>query len=550
MKRMIQRTALLGVFFCAGLIFTGNGQGFSPVTTARLQYVLDSFQNNPANPFVGGISAAINVDGLATWEGATGFAARNVDAVNNLLPGGTPFTIPALSRMFSVTKTFTAALVIELSGKGYFSLDAPVSNFLPLSLINPALDGTVTIRQLLGHQSGYSDYTDEYMLQVSVAFQPSREWTAYEAISFVHQINSPGAERRYSSTNYIMLGAIVEAVTGKPMEQHYREQFFIPLHYTSMFLGEREAVNGHGELVAPHDNLSVFNPIFSMTGQPVFPDSWTNISRFPMNAVVSLAYTGGGLVSNVTELARWGTDLFGGRAVSPATLRTMLQSVPSTPDEDGDYLGYGIWTNHRISATDYFIGHNGSSIGYKALMMYQPDRKMSIAIMSNFYGSDPYIIARKLYESLPQFLCGNGNQPDHKILVCFKGKDLCVARQAAAQHIRKGAYLGSCQGTVPTLNNVGKGESVFMTDDNSFSVFPNPSGGEVTIRFRSPVDGMVKLELYDLQGRLLQPLYSGNLQKGMYKQVKISAEGLVQGMYICRLQTTGGIVQRKLIIHR
>ena len=66
-------------------------QGFSPQTTGRLQHVIDSFQNNPANPYVGGMSAAIKVDGLAFWQGATGHAARNVDGNNNLLPGGTIF---------------------------------------------------------------------------------------------------------------------------------------------------------------------------------------------------------------------------------------------------------------------------------------------------------------------------------------------------------------------------------------------------------------------------------------------------------------------------
>ncbi len=74
-------------------------QGFSPSTNARLQFVIDSFQNNPSNPYVGGLSVAINVDGLASWNEATGYAARHVDGQNNLLPGGTSFTTSTLSRM-------------------------------------------------------------------------------------------------------------------------------------------------------------------------------------------------------------------------------------------------------------------------------------------------------------------------------------------------------------------------------------------------------------------------------------------------------------------
>jgi CubicO group peptidase (beta-lactamase class C family) len=548
-RRYIRTASLLLLFF-AGLFLSGNGQGFSTNTTTRLQFVLDSFINQSASPFVGGMSAAINVDGLAAWQGASGFAARNIDADNNLLAGGTPFGVSANSRYYSITKTFTSPLVLELAREGYFSLDAPVSNFIPLAMINSGLNGNVTIRQLLGHQSGYSNYTDEYMLQVYVAYQPTHNWTAFETLSFVHQIAAPGAERRYSSTNYIMLGAIVEMVTGKTMEQHYRERFFTPLHYTSMYLSERETGAGFGDLVAPHDNLSVFNPVFMMTGQPTFPDAWTNISRFPMNAVASLAFSGGGIVGNAAELARWGNDLFGGRATSAATLRTMLQSIPSVPDEDGDYLGYGIWTNHRISSTDYFIGHNGTAPGYRSVMMYQPDRKMTIVVLTNFYGSDPYLIAKKLYESLPMFLCGNGNNPESKILICYKGKDLCIARPAVPAHIRNGAWLGSCKTSSSTTAKAGMENYNGVYEDAQFTVNPNPFDREVLIRFRTPENGQVKLELFDLYGKLLKTLYNGNLQKGMYQQVRLHAEGMANGMYICRLQTPGGVIQRKLMLNR
>ncbi len=549
MHRYVRTVSLLLLFF-TGILTTINSQGFSPATTTRLQFVLDSFVNNTVNPYVGGMSAAINVDGLATWQGASGYAARNIDADNNLLAGGTPFLVSSNSRYYSVTKTFTSALVLELAKEGYFSLDAPVSNFLPLALINPGLNGSVTIRQLLGHQSGYSNYTDEYMLQVYVAYQPTHTWTAFETLSFVHQIAAPGAERRYSSTNYIMLGAIVEMVTGKNMEQHYRDRFFTPLHYSSMYMTEREAAAGYGDLVAPHDNLSIFNPVFMMTGQPTFPDAWTNISRFPMTAIASLAFSGGGIAGNAGDLARWGNDLFGGRATSAATLQTMLQSIPATPDEDGEYLGYGIWTNNRISATDYFVGHNGTAPGYRSVMMYQPDRKMTIVVLTHFDGADAYLLAKKLYESLPAFLCGNGNSPNSKILICYKGKDLCIARPAVPAHIRNGAYLGSCTAGPSGQAKAGTGETLLQTDDQQFTINPNPFSNEVIIRFRTPESGMVRLDLYDLNGKPIQSLYNGNLQKGMYQQVKLHAEGMANGMYICRLLTPAGMSQRKLILNR
>lgn len=528
-------------------------QGFSPAVQLRLQHIIDSFQNNSANPFVGGMAVAINVDGLAQWQGVTGYADRLVDAQNNLIvpPAGTPFALNMTSRIYSVTKMFTAALVLELAKENYFNLDSPVKKFLPMQAINPGLNPNVTIRQLLAHESGYSDYTDEYMLQISVAFQPTRVWNAFETISFCHQINTPGAERRYSSTNYIMLGAIVEVVTGIPMEQHYRQRFFNPLQLNSMYLSVREPENGHGAMVSPHDNISFFNPIFQLTGQPTFPDAYTNISRFPLTAIASLAFSGGGIVSNATDMAKWGNALFGGRATSNATLQTMLNSISATPDEDNDYLGYGLWTNKKISSTDYFVGHNGSALGYRSLLMYQPDRMMSIALVTNYYGCNPYEIERKLYEALPVFLCGNDNRKTDKIIVCFKGKELCVARPAAAVHIRNGAYLGTCsqQPTVinyqPMLNAVTENLPAAGGD---FYVFPNPSSDNVTINFKALEDGNIKLELYSLDGKLVKLLFSANMQKGAYKRINLPTNGLSSGTYICRLQSNKGSQQQKLVV--
>jgi D-alanyl-D-alanine carboxypeptidase len=326
LTQMANRVSLLTIYLLSCLY--SFSQGFSPETQSKLQHVIDSFENNASSAFVGGISAAIKVDGLASWQGATGYAARNVDAQNNLLPGGTAFTTDTLSRIYSVTKTFTAALTLELANAGAFKLSDPITKYLPLlNAYNPNISGAVTIHQLLAHESGYSDYTDEVQLQIAVAFDPTHIWTPYEMVSFVHQIAQPGAVRKYSSTNYILLGAIIESATGKPVEQYFRQRFFDKLNLHSMFLGGREAIGNRGNLASPHDNISPFNPIFQLTGQPTFPDAYTNISRFPMDGIVSLAFTGGGIVSNAGDLAEWGNSLFGGRATSKATLDTMLHSI-------------------------------------------------------------------------------------------------------------------------------------------------------------------------------------------------------------------------------
>jgi D-alanyl-D-alanine carboxypeptidase len=530
-------------------------QGFSPQTEARLQAVLEKFQNDPANPYVGGMSAAINVDGLALWQGATGYAARNVDAANNLLTGGTPFTIQTPSRIYSITKTFTAALILELVNEGILSLNDPVRKFLPLDQINPGLNGDVTISQLLAHESGYSDFLLSQDLQVAVAFQPTRVWSPFESISFAYQENKAGTVRKYSSTNYIILGAIIEVATGQKIEDLFRQRFFNPLHLSSMYLAGREPIGNRALLAAPHDNISALNPIFQLTGQPTFPNTYTNISRFPFTAIESISFTSGGIVSNVGDVARWGNDLFGGRATSKATLDMMLNSISSTPDEDGDYLGYGIFRTTKISATDIFYGHDGNATGYRSVMFYQPDRKMTIAILTNYHGAKLYEVAKALYEALPNFLCGNENRKEDKILLCSKGKSQCIARPAADGFIKKGAYLGSCEAGDIKKEPIKKDKAISIKDNPlledlkyGLTASPNPFKNATELSFVAEQSGTAILRVFDQNGKLVKTLFSGEVIKGVVKKVSLSGSGLSSGIYYSQLVTAKGMKQQKLVL--
>lgn len=552
LNKTARTITLLIILVLSGSFILLNAQGFSPQTQAKLQHVIDSFQNNPANPYVGGMSAAIKVDGLAYWQGATGYAARNVDGNNNLLPGGIAYTTSTISQMYSATKSFTAPLVLELAKEGVFSLEDPVTKFIPLSVINSGLNGNVTIRQLLAHESGYSNYTDEFMLQLAVAFQPTHVWTVFEMLTFVHQINAPGAVRLYSSTNYLVLGAMIEIATGKAVEQHFRERFFTPLELNSIYLGVRETQPAGTLLASPHDNLSPFNPIFQLTGQPTFPDAYTNVSAFPFTGIVSLAFTGGGLVTNISDLAEWGNSLFGGRATSQSTIDQMVNSISATPDPDGDYLGYGIFRTTKISDHDVFIGHDGSAPGYFSIMFYQPDRKMTIAILTNYGGAKRYAVAKALFEALPEFTCGNKNKKEDKIIVCFKGNSPCVDRTAANVLISKGAYLGGCNISAETTSS-GKlpaTPEVSSSQENYLQAYPNPSTGKISFSFTPQETGRYTLNVYDINGKLVISPYSKVTEKGISQRIEWNGSGLISGIYLVSLQTPTGIQKQKIAIAR
>ncbi|MFL5773636.1 MAG: serine hydrolase [Flavisolibacter sp.] len=540
-------------------VHTTSAQGLSPQTQARLMQVLQTFQNDPLHPFVGGLSAAIKIDDLADWQGATGFASRNIDGSNNLLPGGTSFTVATLSRAYSVTKTFTAALVLELAKEGTFSLDQPVSQFLPLNAINPGLNSAVTIRQLLAHESGYSDFTDNINFQIAVAFQPTKVWSPFESMYFSHQENAPGVVRKYSSTNYIILGAIIEAVTNKPVEQLFRERFLNPLQLSSMYLAGRELIGTHGSLASPHDNISALNPIFQFTGQPTFPDAFTNIRNLPFTAIETISFTSGGIVSNARDLSEWGSALFGGRATSTQTINQMVNSISTTPDEDGDYLGYGIWRTTKISSTDVFLGHDGSATGYRSVMFYQPERKLTLVVMTNFHGTNLYNIAKALYEALPDFMCSTSN--DNKVVVCKNGMSHCIARAAASNMIRKGAYLGPCEGNLQNShativdeteqggqNQVTKANVQKETIQTSVSLkaFPNPFSSETVVTVNN-VKGNVQLDLVDANGQVVSKIFSGMMGKGQ-RNFKVSANKLPAGMYTIRMTGNNTLLSQKVLI--
>lgn len=525
---------------------TAMAQGFSQQTQNKLQQVLQSFQNDPS--FVGGISASINVDGLAEWNGATGYAARNIDANNNLLPGGTPFTTATLSRIFSISKSFAAPLILELAQEGYFSLNDPVSKYVPLSLINPGLDGSVTIRQLLAHESGWSDFEyDEIQYQMAVAYDPTRLWTPFEVLYFVHQVAQRGTVRHYSSTNYITLGAIAEIVTGKSVAQLYRERFFTPLGLTSMYYDVIEPQPAGTVLAAPHENLSPFNPIFMYTGQPTFPDAYTNISRFPYQGIGSAAGAGGAIISTASDLAKWGNALFNARATSQAILDSMLKSINSVPDAQGDYLGYGIWKSSIMSDPPTFLGHNGNAPGYRSVMFYHREKKYSIVVLTNYHGTDAYAIAKALVAALPEFTGGNPNRKEDKIKLCFNGNSIMVDRNAASGFIKKGAYLGNCEAS--DAKRINPKDETIQMNKNALEVFPNPSYGQVYFSFVADKTGPATLDLYDGNGKLVRNIFRGNLEQGVTQEIVFQKGKLAAGIYVSILKTSTGSVQQKIVVN-
>jgi hypothetical protein len=136
----------------------------------------------------------------------------------------------------------------------------------------------------------------------------------------------------------------------------------------------------------------------------------------------------------------------------------------------------GIYSNKDVSTSDYFNGHTGRAPGYRSIVWYQPDRQMTISVITNYPRSDtrlgglsPYEITRVLYAALPNFIVGNENRKEAKIILCWNGREMMDTRPAAEGFIKKVAYLVRCE-TMQLIvpNKVAKTES-------ELTVYPNPA---------------------------------------------------------------------------
>lgn len=137
-------------------------------------------------------------------------------------------------RVGSLTKTFTATIVLQLVAEGRLSLDAPIARWLPGLL--PA-GNIITVRELLNHTSGLFDYVNDGPQFVEQALaNPARHWSLRTLLSFAVDKPlwfAPGTQWRYSNTNYIVLGLLVETVTGRPFGAVLRQRVLRPLHLSA-----------------------------------------------------------------------------------------------------------------------------------------------------------------------------------------------------------------------------------------------------------------------------------------------------------------------------
>jgi D-alanyl-D-alanine carboxypeptidase len=307
------------------------GRSLTARSTASLNDELASVINSsagPDKPVKSDVLCVAKGDGQFVWAGAAGYA----DPANNvLMTAETPFYVA------SVTKLFTASVVMMLSEQGRLSLDDPMAKYLPEELIRGIqvyqghdYSREITIAQLLAQTSCIPDYYDEKARDGKTLFDllladPGRAWTVDEAIVRARDELTPrfkpGDRAFYSDTNYQLLGKIVEARTGRSLEAVFEEFLFKPLGLKHTWLVGR--------------SLPLEKPAAAVA--QVFSKE-VNVSRIRANTVY---WADGGIVSTARDCVVFLKALNEGRLIKPDTLAEMHHWRPlANPGMPFQY-GYG-----------------------------------------------------------------------------------------------------------------------------------------------------------------------------------------------------------------
>jgi D-alanyl-D-alanine carboxypeptidase len=310
---------------------------------------------------VAGLQVAVRLPDGQIWLGSAGNAEFSPDRP---VRDDTEFSIA------SISKTFIAALILELAQEGKLDLDVPFGRYWPDA---PRKD-VVTIRELLSHTSGIYNYFEHpryykisraWLRPVSAPGLASREhaWTYDEIMDLVKTgYCKPGECYHYSNTNFVILGRIAETVGDAPLHEQLRQRFFEPLGMTDTVYQPAElppvdAAHGHWDYG---------------TG---YSDHTRDARLLPFDAALTVADAAGAIASTARDLSTWAAALYGGAVLAPGSLAQMTTML--SPGS------YGLGTDVAVFAGHRAYGHRGGLRGFEASMWYFPDEGVSIVLLSN-----------------------------------------------------------------------------------------------------------------------------------------------------------------------
>jgi D-alanyl-D-alanine carboxypeptidase len=341
-----------------------NESARSDPLVVELQRKLDSLRATAAFP---GATFGIALRDGRTIGLATGFADTSLHTMlrpsDRLMQG-------------SVGKTYVAAVAVQLVQEDKLSLDTRISRYLGTRPWFSRLPNAnaITVRDLMRHTSGLVRYEFDERFTKALTANPMREWTPEQEIAFVLDQRPPfaaGAGWEYSDTNYIVLGLILEQITGERYYDLLRTRLLTPLALRNTIPISGPTVAGLAQGYAGKKN--------------VFGGSEAMLVNGSMIINPAFEWTGGGIASTSEDLARWGKLLYEGKAFDASLLPRVFDAVPA---KLGPNTKYGLGVIVRDSPLGVTYGHSGFFPGYATEMLYVPSSGIAVAIQVNT--SDPY----------------------------------------------------------------------------------------------------------------------------------------------------------------
>lgn len=298
---------------------------------------------------------------VATWQDGkierAGFGITSLDTKQ-------PVTADTLFQIGSISKVFTAALIMRLVEEDLLDLDTPIAAYLPeLTLADPTAPKTVTLRHLLSHSSGIEGdrFEDLYGMGDDALTRAVAEFNTLK------QLTAPGELWTYCNNGFSLAGAVIEKVLGEPFEKSMKERIFQPLGMERAFYFAHQAIT---------------YPV--AVGHSQKPDQPVEIARnYPLPRYVNPA---GGVISTVGDLLKFAAPHLGDGSVGETRLwsAASVREMQKPQVRAGNFArAYGIGWAIYDEGDPVVLGHGGSTNGFQAHLALVPARNFAVAILTN-----------------------------------------------------------------------------------------------------------------------------------------------------------------------
>ena len=351
---MINKIITVFIFLAVALVSFGQTSG-----DEKLFATFDSMLNKLFKPGGPGGTALVSRKGKVIYKKAFGMADLELNV---------PMHPDMIFRIGSITKQFTAVAILQFAEKGKLSLQDDIKKFIP---DYPTQGHTITIEHLLTHTSGIKSYTGmpDFQSMMRKDMKPAEiiDMFKNEKMEF-----APGTKWNYNNSAYILLGYIIEKVSGKSYEDYVKENLFIPAGMTNSGYGnERRIIKNRAK------------------GYQKNKDVYENADYLSM----TLPYAAGSLISTVEDLWKWNQAVNSYKIVSKASLDKAFTNYRLSNNKPANY-GYG-WSLARVQGSPT-VEHSGGINGFQTDAMYLPKEDIFVVIFSNCNCNPPGDLAQRI----------------------------------------------------------------------------------------------------------------------------------------------------------